>query len=86
MAVDGMLFTFTIYAQSVIGYSAVQFALTMMIMTVISIVGVSVVPFESSYLQSVEYNDRWAQRKLRDFSTAQPVLKVLFKKRYGTED
>lgn len=42
MAVDGMLFTFTMYAQSVLGYSAVQFALTMMIMTVISIVGVSV--------------------------------------------
>ncbi|WP_416150336.1 IS256 family transposase [Salipaludibacillus sp. HK11] len=38
------------------------------------------------YLQSVEYNERWAQRKLRGFSTAQPVLQELFKKRYGTED
>jgi putative transposase len=38
------------------------------------------------YLQSVEYNDRWAQRKLRGFNTAQPVLQDLFKERYGSED
>lgn len=40
MAVDGLLFTFTLYAQQVLGYSAVQFGLTMTVFTVMSFVGV----------------------------------------------
>jgi EmrB/QacA subfamily drug resistance transporter len=39
LAVDGMLFTLTLYAQQVLGYSAVQFGLTLMVMTVASIAG-----------------------------------------------
>jgi EmrB/QacA subfamily drug resistance transporter len=39
LAVDGMLFTLTLYAQLVLGYSAVQFGLTLMVMTVASIAG-----------------------------------------------
>ena len=40
MAVDGLLFTFTLFAQQVLGYSAVQFALAMAVMTATSFVGV----------------------------------------------
>lgn len=36
------------------------------------------------YLQSGDYNERWAQRKLRGFQTAQPVLEEMFQARYGT--
>ena len=39
LAVDGMLFPLTLYAQQVLGYSALQFGLTSAIMTVMSIVG-----------------------------------------------
>jgi MFS family permease len=39
LAVDGMLFTLTLYAQLVLGYSAVQFGLTLMVMTLASIAG-----------------------------------------------
>ena len=39
MAVDGMLFTLTLYSQRVLGYSAVQFGLALTVMTVISVVG-----------------------------------------------
>lgn len=42
MAVDGLLFTFTLYAQQVLGYSAVRFGLAMAVMTVTSFVGVFV--------------------------------------------
>ena len=42
MAVDGVLFTFTLFAQQVLGYSAVRFALAMAVMTVTSFVGVFV--------------------------------------------
>jgi MFS family permease len=37
LAVDGMLFTLTLYAQRVLGYSAVEFGLTLGVMTVASI-------------------------------------------------
>jgi EmrB/QacA subfamily drug resistance transporter len=39
MAVDGMLFIVTLYAQEILGYSALQFGLAMTTMTVTSIVG-----------------------------------------------
>jgi EmrB/QacA subfamily drug resistance transporter len=39
LAVDGMLFILTLYAQLVLGYSAVQFGLALMVMTVASIAG-----------------------------------------------
>jgi EmrB/QacA subfamily drug resistance transporter len=39
MAVDGMLFIVTLYAQGILGYSAVQFGLAMAVMTVTSIAG-----------------------------------------------
>lgn len=42
LAVDGLLFTFTLYAQQVLGYTAVQFGLAMAVMTVTSFVGVFV--------------------------------------------
>jgi len=39
LAVDGMLFPLTLYAQRVLDYSALQFGLTSAVMTVLSIVG-----------------------------------------------
>lgn len=39
MAVDGMLFIVTLYAQQVLGYTAVQFGLAVAVMTVTSIAG-----------------------------------------------
>jgi EmrB/QacA subfamily drug resistance transporter len=42
MAVDGLLFTFTVYTQDVLGYSAVQFGLAMAVMTVTSFAGVAI--------------------------------------------
>lgn len=39
LAVDGMLFPLTLYAQHVLGYSALQFGLTSAVMTVTSVVG-----------------------------------------------
>jgi EmrB/QacA subfamily drug resistance transporter len=42
MAVDGLLFTFTVYAQEVLDFSALQFGLAMAVMTVTSFVGVAV--------------------------------------------
>jgi EmrB/QacA subfamily drug resistance transporter len=39
MSVDGMLFVYTLYTQRVLGYSAVQFGLTMTVMTATSVVG-----------------------------------------------
>jgi MFS family permease len=39
LAVDGMLFILTLYAQQVLGYSAVQFGLALTVMTVASIGG-----------------------------------------------
>ena len=39
MAVDGMLFILTLYAQQVLGYSAVQFGLMTAVMTVMAILG-----------------------------------------------
>jgi EmrB/QacA subfamily drug resistance transporter len=39
MCIDGMLFTFTLYAQQVLGYSAIQFGLTVAVATVTSIAG-----------------------------------------------
>jgi predicted MFS family arabinose efflux permease len=42
MAVDAVLFTLTLYAQHVLGYSAVQFGLMTAAMTVMSIVGAMV--------------------------------------------
>lgn len=41
MAVDGMLYIFTLYSQQVLGYSAMQFGFTMTIMTLLSVAGVS---------------------------------------------
>lgn len=35
------------------------------------------------YLQSVEYNEKWTQRKLRGFSAAHAELQDMFKSRYG---
>ncbi len=40
MAVDGMLYLFTVYSQAVLGYSALQFGLTMTVMTGSSVVAV----------------------------------------------
>ncbi len=37
------------------------------------------------YLQSMDYNQRWAERKLRGFSNAYSTLQEMFKQRYGTE-
>lgn len=34
------------------------------------------------YLQSLDYNQRWAERKLRGFSSAYPTLQEMFKARY----
>lgn len=42
IAVDGLLIVVTLYAQQVLGFSALQFGLTMAIMTVTSVVGVMV--------------------------------------------
>ncbi|NED95967.1 MFS transporter [Phytoactinopolyspora alkaliphila] len=42
IAVDGLLIVVTMYAQDVLGYSAVEFGLTMAVMTVLSVVGVLV--------------------------------------------
>ncbi|WP_158851269.1 MFS transporter [Saccharothrix deserti] len=39
LTVDGMLFPLTLYAQQVLGYSALEFGLTSAVMTVMSIVG-----------------------------------------------
>jgi Na+/melibiose symporter-like transporter len=39
LAVDGMLFVLTLYAQQVLGYSAVQFGLALTVMTIASIGG-----------------------------------------------
>ncbi|WP_151476914.1 MFS transporter [Streptomyces albicerus] len=39
LAVDGMLFPLTLYAQDVLGYSAMQFGLMSAVMTVMSVVG-----------------------------------------------
>lgn len=41
MSVDGLLFTFTLYTQQVLGYSALQFGLAMAVMTVTSFGGVA---------------------------------------------
>jgi EmrB/QacA subfamily drug resistance transporter len=40
IAVDGLLIIVTLYAQQVLGYSAIQFGLAMAVMTVMSVVGV----------------------------------------------
>ncbi|WP_439490157.1 MFS transporter [Algoriphagus sp.] len=40
MSVDGMLYTFTLFVQQLLGYTALQFGLTMTAMTVLSVVGV----------------------------------------------
>ncbi|WP_020619618.1 MFS transporter [Paenibacillus daejeonensis] len=40
MSVDGMLYTFTLFAQRELGYTAVRFGLTMTLMTVVSVAGV----------------------------------------------
>ena len=34
------------------------------------------------YLLSVEYNEKWAQRKISEFSSAQTELKSMFEERY----
>src|SRR5690606_706719 len=40
MSVDGMLYIFTLFAQQLLGYTALQFGLTMTAMTALSVVGV----------------------------------------------
>ena len=35
------------------------------------------------YLRAIDDNERWAQRKLRGFSTAKPELQEMFRTRYG---
>lgn len=42
IAVDGLLIIVTLYAQQVLGYSAIQFGLAMAVMTVMAIVGVMI--------------------------------------------
>lgn len=42
MAVDGLLLLTTLYAQEILGYSATRFGLTMAVMTVASVLGVTV--------------------------------------------
>lgn len=41
MAVDGLLIVVTLYTQLVLGYSAIQFGLTMAVMTVMSVLGLA---------------------------------------------
>lgn len=38
------------------------------------------------YLQSIEYNQRWAERKLRGFKSAYQQLQNMFEARYGSQD
>jgi len=35
------------------------------------------------YLQSIDYNQKWAERKLRGFASAYQPLQDMFEARYG---